>query len=178
MLPTTQTRRHRLSNAARRFCDDFAQKKMIVTLLTHFSNTHPCEVIEHGLSKFAPFLGSPFRGREGVRLYFSTVAASITYEDMHFSEYVIDGEVGKVSVKGTATFTWISTRESWDETFAYVLDFDDQDKITRYQIWGDTGALYLASQGRLREVSGSDGTSFQRLLTPLSQVGDLFSINR
>lgn len=166
MLPTTSsptTRRHRLSDVARRFCDDFAHKESIETLLAHFSNTRPCEVVEHGLSRFAPFLGSPFRGDEGVRCYFSTVAALITYEDMHFSEYIIDAEVGKVSVKGTATFMWITTRESWDETFTYVLDFDDEDKITRYQIWGDTGALYLASQGRLREVSGSDSTSFHSL---------------
>lgn len=86
-----------------------------------------------------------------MRHYFSTVAALITYEDMRFSEYIIDAEIRKVSVKGTATFTWITTHESWDETFTYVLDFDDEDKVTRYQIWGDTGALYLASQGRLRE---------------------------
>lgn len=159
MSPTTSspTRRCRLSDVAHRFCDDFSHKESIDTLLTHFSNARPCEVIEHGLSRFAPFLGISFRGEEGVRRYFSTVAALITYEGMHFSEYIIDVEVRKVSVKGIATFTWITTRESWDETFTYVLDFDDEDKITRYQIWGDTGALYLASRGRLREVSGSDG---------------------
>jgi len=152
--------RQRLSDAAHRFCDDFAHKQTIDALLTHFSNTHPCEVLEHGLSRFAPFLGSPFRGLDGVRRYFDAIAALITYEDMQFSEYVVDAEVRKVSVKGTAMFTWIATRESWDETFAYVLDFDDQDKVTRYQVWGDTGALYLASQGLLgREVSGSDGIS-------------------
>jgi len=111
-------------------------------------------VLEHGLSRFAPFLGRPFASRDSVRHYFHTVAALIAYEDMHFSEYVVDAEVRKVSVKGTATFTWIVTRDSWDETFTYVLDFDDQDKIARYQIWGDTGALYLASQGRLGEVGG------------------------
>ncbi|KAG8221002.1 transcription elongation factor S-II [Butyriboletus roseoflavus] len=151
MPPTT------LSDAAHRFCEHFAHKEAIETLLTHFSNTRPCEVVEHGLSCLAPFLGSPFRGLDGVRRYFSTVAALITYEDMRFSEYIIDVEVRKASVKGTATFTWITTRESWDETFTYVLDFDDRDKITRYQIWGDTGALYLASQGRLRQVSDLAG---------------------
>ena len=159
MSSITSNPRQSLSDAAHRFCDDFARKQSIDTLLTHFSNTRPCEVLEHGLSRFAPFLGSPLGGRDGVRHYFDTVAALITYEDMHFSEYVVDPEVRKVSVKGTATFTWIATRESWDETFSYVLDFDEQDKIIRYQIWGDTGALHLASQGRLGEVSGGDAAS-------------------
>lgn len=157
-----QTRRD-LFDAARRFCDDFAHKETIDTILSHFSNTPPCEVVEHGLSKLAPFLGSPFKGHDGVRHYFSTVAALIVYEDTHFSEYVVDTDVRKVSVKGTATFTWITTGESWDETFTYVLDFDHEYKITRYQIWGDTGALYLASQGRLGEVSGGDDTCLHSL---------------
>lgn len=153
MPPTT------LSDAAHRFCEDFASKESIETLLAHFSNTHPCEIVEHGLSCLAPFLDSPFRGHEGVRRYFSIIAALITYGDMQFSDYIIDTGVRKASVKGTARFTWITTRESWDETFTYVLDFDDKDQITRYQIWGDTGALYLASQGRLKQVSDSEGTS-------------------
>ena len=166
MSSTTSNPRQRLSDAARRFCDDFARGASIDTILTHFSNARPCEVLEHGLSRFAPFLGSPFRGRDGVRHYFYTVAALIAYDNMRFSEYIVDAEVRKVSVKGTAVFTWIATGNSWDETFAYVLDFDDQDKITRYQIWGDTGALYLASQGHLGEVSGSDGTSFSQFTRP------------
>ena len=148
------TRRQRLSDAARRFCDDFAHNQTVDTLITHFSDA--CEVFEHGLSRFAPFLGTPFTGHDGVRSYFDTVAALITYADMHFSEYIVDDVVGKVSVKGRATFTWIATHESWDETFAYVLDFDDQNKIACYQIWGDTGALHLASKGHLGGVSRSD----------------------
>ena len=142
----------RLFTAARRFCDDFSNKRSV---LAHFS-TSQCEVIEHGLPQFAPFLGRPFQGLEGVRHYISALAALITYENMHFSEYVVDPDARKVSVKGTATFTWSAPRESWDETFAYVLDFDHHEKITRYQIWGDTAALYLASQGRLGEVSGNE----------------------
>lgn len=148
--------RQRLSAATRRFCDDFAHKQPTDALLAHFSHTRSCEVFEHGLPRFAPFLGSTFRGRDGVQDYFDAVAALIYYENMRFSEYIVDEEVRKVSVKGTATFTWIATRESWEETFTYVLDFDERDKIVRYQIWGDTGALYLASEGRLTEVSGCD----------------------
>ncbi|KAF8141537.1 hypothetical protein EV363DRAFT_1308389 [Boletus edulis] len=135
---TSSTAREQLFDAACRFCDDFAHKQTIDTLLTHFSSIHPCEVLEHGLARFAPFLGNPFSGHDGVRHYFTTSTSSTD-------------EARKVSVKGTATFTWITTCEGWDETFAYVLDFDDQNKIHRYQIWGDTGALYLASQGHLRE---------------------------
>lgn len=148
--------RPHLHDAAQRFCSEFAGKKSIDTLLGHFSKTRPCEVIEYGLPELAPFLGKPFKGHDGVRHYFSTVAALITYENMHFPDseydYVVDTDARKVSVKGTAVFTWVATGKSWGETFAYVLDFDDEYKVTRYQIWGDTGAMYLATQGRLRQV--------------------------
>ncbi|OJA07790.1 hypothetical protein AZE42_14072 [Rhizopogon vesiculosus] len=68
---------------------------------------------------------------------------------MEFSEYIVDPEVQKVSVKGRAKFTWLSTEQSWDEIFTYVLDFDDDFKVTNYQVWADTGAAYLASRGQL-----------------------------
>jgi hypothetical protein len=59
-----------------------------------------------------------------------------------------------VSVKGRAKFTWIKTRQSWDETFTYTLDFDDEAKVTDYQVWADSGAAYLA---RLGQLDGSRG---------------------
>lgn len=44
----------------------------------------------------------------------------------------------------------------WNERFAYMLDFDDEGKVTDYQVWADSGAAYLASKGQLdqsRKVS-------------------------
>lgn len=60
-----------------------------------------------------------------------------------------------MSVKGQAKFTWIETCQSWDETFTYSLDFDDELKVTDYQVWADSGAAYLASIGRLDEARES-----------------------
>jgi hypothetical protein len=57
--------------------------------------------------------------------------------------------MSKVSVKGRAKFTWIETGQSWDETFTYSLDFDDESKVTDYQVWADSGAAFLARLGKL-----------------------------
>lgn len=58
----------------------------------------------------------------------------------------------KVSVKGRARFTWIETKQSWDETFTYALDFDPELKVTDYQLWADSGAAYLARLGKLDDL--------------------------
>ncbi len=68
---------------------------------------------------------------------------------MSFGNYVVDAVARQVSVKGEARFTWKSTGKSWDEVFVYVLAFDDEMKVLRYEIWADSGAAYLASQGQL-----------------------------
>lgn len=54
-----------------------------------------------------------------------------------------------MSVKGQAKFTWIETGQSWNETFIYSLDFDDESMVTNYQVWADSGAAYLARHGKL-----------------------------
>jgi hypothetical protein len=62
---------------------------------------------------------------------------------------MVDIEERKVAVKGEAEFKWIATENKWDETFVYVLDFDEEDKVKRYQVWADSGAAYLARKGEL-----------------------------
>jgi len=64
----------------------------------------------------------------------------------------VDLEASKVAVKGKARFTWVETGESWDETFSYALDFDQERKVTDYQVWADSGAAYLARVGKLEET--------------------------
>ena len=61
----------------------------------------------------------------------------------------MDTQSKKVSVTGNATFTWISTGNSWQETFTYALAFDDNYKLIVYEVWADSGAAYLASRGEL-----------------------------
>ncbi|KAI0542272.1 transcription elongation factor S-II [Xylaria digitata] len=153
--------RTELLAAAKGFCDSFAQKRSVDEILSHFSsrgtNGEAGEridivVYEHGLPRLAPLLGREFRGLEGAREYFETVERYLSYEDMRFVEYVADagaGERGKVVARGKARFTWTETNQSWDETFVYVLRFDARAKLTRYEVWADSGAAYLAARGEL-----------------------------
>ncbi|KAI1355653.1 transcription elongation factor S-II [Xylaria sp. FL0043] len=157
--------RAELLEAAKTFCDSFAQKKPLEDILSHFSSSSSSPgsavssdtvlVHEHGLPQLAPFLGRDFRGLDGAREYFETVAKYLSYEDMRFVEFVVDTEDGdgdgggKVAVRGKAKFTWTETEKSWDETFVYVLRFDARAKLTRYEVWADSGAAYLARRGEL-----------------------------
>ncbi|TFK53398.1 hypothetical protein OE88DRAFT_1711414 [Heliocybe sulcata] len=148
MAPT----RAQLQKAAEALCDDFSQKKDLGTLLSHFSTSHQVTAVEHGEQCLAPFLGRPFTGLKNVEQYFGLLQEHLTYENMKFSEWVVDTEVMKVSVKGNADFTWTSTKEMWKETFTYTLDFDEDLKVTDYQVWADSGAAYLARKGKLNEL--------------------------
>jgi hypothetical protein len=147
--------RHQLLASAQGLCGDFASKKDLEVILSHFSSTHQVTAIEHGESCLAPFLGRPFVGLLAVRNYFELISELLVYDDMKFTEYLVDSDVRKVAVKGRARFTWVKTCESWDETFCYVLDFDEESKITDYQVWADSGAAYLARIGKLEETKVS-----------------------
>lgn len=137
--------------AAHAFCEAFASKQPLDTILSRFSNdpAHPPYAIEYGLPSLAPFLGRTFVGLTAIEEYFKILAQHLTYENMRFSEYLADTETKKVSCKGQARFTWTSNGLSWDETFTYTLDFDDQLRVVSYQVWADSGAAYLARTGGL-----------------------------
>ncbi|KAK6341019.1 hypothetical protein TWF696_009330 [Orbilia brochopaga] len=135
--------------AAKALCDDFAAKADSEKVLSHF--TQDATAFEHGSPTFAPFLGREFKGRDGVTEYFGFLQRYLGFDGMSFSEYFVDERQRRVSVKGQASFTWLSTGVAWDEVFTYVLDFKDEDgkwKVSRYQVWADTGALYLARLGK------------------------------
>lgn len=144
--------RKELLASAQQFCEAFSRKEDITTLLSHFSTTHQVSAIEHGEPSLAPFLGRAFSGATGVQSYFEMISSALTYENMMFLEFVVDTEARKVALKGKARFTWISSAESWDETFAYMLDFDEEGKVAEYQVWADSGAAYLARIGKLNEI--------------------------
>jgi len=151
MAPT----RSQLLASAQAFCSAFAHKADLDTIISHFSTTHQISAIEHGEPLLAPFLGRPFSGHTGDRsvpAYFTLLQKYLAYDDMSFGEWVVDAEARKVCTKGAATFTWAEgpgKGQSWDERFVYVLDFDDECKVTDYQVWADSGAAYLASRGEL-----------------------------
>lgn len=143
--------RQQLVQATQSFCDAFTNRADIPTILTHFSQTENIIAYEHGNRALAPFLGRSFEGVDGVKKYFEIIGSLLAYEDIRFGEFVVDTEERKVAVKGWGRFTWLETGESWNEIFAYVLDFDEAEKIVRYQIWADSGAAYLARIGKLKE---------------------------
>lgn len=151
MPPSHET----LLSAATCLCTDFAAKSATAAILTHFATGVPPTVIEYGHPSLAPFVGRAFNGREEVGRYFELLRRLLDFDGMRFSEYVVDTDSSKVCCKGHARFTWLATGQSWDETFAYTLDFveegDQNVKVRRYQVWADTGAAYLASRGELKD---------------------------
>jgi hypothetical protein len=149
-------KRSQLLQAAQTFCSAFASQKPPEEIFSHFSTSDDVEAYEHGLPQLAPFLGREFRGQDGIKDYFQTMSGSLSYENMKFSNFVVDAEENKVSVRGKAKFTWTSTGQSWDEVFTYVLEFDGMLKVKKYEVWADSGAVYLASQGKLDELVGKE----------------------
>lgn len=145
---TTPTRKD-LLKSAESLCNAFANKKSTEEVLSHFSTTHATSCFEHGLPALAPFLGRTFTKPAE---YLSVIAKYLTYDNMKFFTYMVDVETCKVNVQGSARFTWIETNESWDEVFTYVLDFDHEAKITDWRIWADSGAAYLAREGKLKDL--------------------------
>ncbi|KAH8093294.1 hypothetical protein BXZ70DRAFT_874842, partial [Cristinia sonorae] len=149
--------RTRLLRAATEFCNSFASQAPIESILAHFSTTHAVSATEHGLPFLAPFLGRPFHrltGHNSLETYFKLLQKHIKYEDMSFGEWIVDTEAMRVSCVGHAKFIWSEGEgegQSWDEQFVYMLDFDQDNKITDYQVWADSGAAYLASTGKLKE---------------------------
>jgi len=156
------TRKH-LLDAAQQFCDAFANKD-VDAILSLFSTTHEISAIEYGDPVLAPFLGKAFVGKAGVQQYFDLIGSLLSYENISFSEYVVDPEAIKVSVKGKGEFTWLGTDQSWSETFTYTLDFDDELKVVQYQVWADSGSAYLARIGKLEKAKGKRMNSSERAL--------------
>ena len=149
--------RLQLLDSATALCNDFASSAPLDQILSHFSSTHLVTAREHGLPFLAPFLGRTFSGLRGpnsVETYFNLLKKHLTYENMSFTEWVVDSESRKVSCKGQARFKWLdgeTSGQAWNEYFVYVLDFDQDAKVTDYQVWADSGAAYLARVGKLDE---------------------------
>ncbi|CAL1715063.1 unnamed protein product [Somion occarium] len=150
--------RSQLLTSATGLCNAFASAAPLDELLSHFSTTHHVTAKEHGEPFLAPFIGRQFsglRGRDSLETYFGLLEKYLTFEDMSFGEWVIDPESRKVSCKGRARFKWIEGEGNgqwWDEQFAYILDFDQDAKVTDYQVWSDSGAAYLARIGKLNDM--------------------------
>ncbi|KAL1838085.1 hypothetical protein VTJ49DRAFT_3077 [Mycothermus thermophilus] len=149
--PPLSPTRDELLHSAQAFCTAFASSTPFNTLLNnHFTRRRRNILVhEHGLAQLAPFLGRAFRGAEGLSQYLSVVSECVSHEGMRFTEYTVDAESRRVGVRGQARFTWKSTGQTWDEEFYYVLGFDGEARVEKYEIWADSGAAWLASRGEL-----------------------------
>jgi len=166
-----------LYDAAKSFCDTVKDPTLkgdtkTEALLSHFAPD--CLALEHGHTTLARFLGKEYRGPQGVKAYFDTLAGLLSYTDMHFPEYTVDVDHRRVWVLGSAMFTWNKTIQpvtlgnAWRETLVYRLEFDDQCKIKRYEVWADTGAAHLASRGQLPPENLTSSSSNGVKKTPSS----------
>lgn len=145
---TTALTRDEWLRSTRELCDRFANHGSIEEIVACFSSSRKDEIrlFEYGLPELAPFLGRSFEGKEGIREYFAVVSDCLSYENMSFSDYIVDVESRTTSVRGKARFTWKSTGKSWDEVFVYRIRLDEEGKILVYEVWADSGAAYLASR--------------------------------
>ncbi|KAL0580903.1 hypothetical protein V5O48_001097 [Marasmius crinis-equi] len=144
--------RDQLLAATKSIRDAFMAGKGLDPVLSLFSTSPKTFAIEYGEPSLAPFLGREYVGLAAIQSYFEIIVTCLSFKDMEFVDFVIDTESRRVACKARATFTWNSTGESWNETFAYILDYDEENKITGYQVWSDSGATYLARVGKLVEV--------------------------
>ena len=87
---------------------------------------------------------------DGLKEYFSLLGEHPSYQNMKFKDFVVDPEALKLCCRGEATFTWQSTKQSWDEVFSYMLVYDGDCKLKGYEVWADSGAAYLASKGEMK----------------------------
>ncbi|BCR91456.1 uncharacterized protein ACHE_70299S [Aspergillus chevalieri] len=157
--------RANLLTPARNFCAALSSSSPIPTLLTHFTHDPYPQAHEHGLPHLAPFLGRTFTGSDGVARYFEVMTSELGFEDMSFepeAEWLVDTSIMAVVIRGTAKFYAKRTGQKWDEGFVYRLGIAEEVneevsgrgelKVQEYEVWADTGAAYLALNGRLGEV--------------------------
>jgi hypothetical protein len=148
-----KTTREALLSAAQSLCNDFSTGSSTSTILSHFTSASSTDstlptAYEHGHFSLAPFLGRVYKGRPGVEQYFSMLQHYLTFENMMFSDYIIDEVKRIVCVRGEARFTWKETGKGWDEVFTYRLGFAEEDiggkgvwKVSKYEVWADSGSL-------------------------------------
>lgn len=137
----------------------------ITTLLSTFTTLPNPIIHEHGLPQLAPFTGRTFTGQDEIARYFELLTEYLSISKMTFEPddaWLVDQSRLAVCLRGSATFTWKSTRQAWDETFVYrIVLAEDLGpgagpapalKVCEYRVWADTGAAYLARRGRLGEL--------------------------
>lgn len=149
-----QQRRKQLLKAARSLCVSICMKAPVDEYLEHFSpDSEEVSAVEHGLGSLylAPYVGQNFEGRSGVREYFGWKREIVKTISLRFEDYIVDVEAGVVSVRCRGRFLWRETQNEWEEVSTARMTFNERNLVTKFEYWGDTGAAFLASRGKLRK---------------------------
>lgn len=150
----SQHDRQQLLKNARSLCVSICMKAPVDEYLEHFApDEEGVSAVEHGLGSMylAPYVGQIFEGRSGVREYFGWKREIVKTISLRFEEYVVDDEAGVVSVRCRGKFLWRETQNEWEEVSTARLTFGEKGMVTKFEWWGDTGAAFLASRGKLRK---------------------------
>lgn len=152
-----------MRDTAEAFCKAFVSGASPQETLDKYFSSCP-KIIEHGptwATERLPFLGRTFQGRrtkgalglspkttcdDYFDLLTSTLAFHPTDDTLPSKEqFMVDPELGTVTIKLHAKFTSIKTGKSWEEDFIYVLsEFDEDMKIGRQELWADPLSAWMA----------------------------------
>ncbi|KAF8238057.1 hypothetical protein L208DRAFT_1430828 [Tricholoma matsutake] len=137
---TTSTSEQLLIEACNRFFTALANDTPPLSLLHHFSNTHPISIQHCPIHCSHPH-ASILRGPNAVRSYFDILATHWTRSKLTCHSISPDPKLRRVLVKGSVTWTWKRSGRSWQEDFICTLVFDDSDalKITQFSVLTESG---------------------------------------
>jgi hypothetical protein len=144
MAPTTRSAALRKSTHA--FCQALISPPPPSELLATYFISSP-KITEYGPEwsrSRLPFLAKTFTGRDGCEEYFKIMndVLDMSLPGDAFPKpdagFIVDAEVGIVSVVGKGGFTAKKTGKSWDEKFIYRFsEFDSDGRIGHWEIWAD-----------------------------------------
>jgi hypothetical protein len=144
-MPST-TRSAAFRKPTHAFCQALISHSPPSELLSTYFTSSP-KITEYGPEwsrSRSPFLSKTFTGRDGCEEYFKIMTDVL---DMSLpgdaspepdTGFIVDAEVGMVSVVGKGRFTANTTGKGWDEKFIYRFsEFDSDGRIGHWEIWAD-----------------------------------------
>ena len=157
---SSDQRSERLRDTAEAFCKAFVAGEHPTRILDKYF-TKDAKILEHGPSwahERLPFLGQIFQGRSSPQAatadtcdrYYEILTSILSFHpDEHTvprkKAFMVDVNLGTVTVKLHAKFSSVKTGKSWVEDFVYVLsEFDDDGKIGSQELWADPLSAWMA----------------------------------
>lgn len=127
-----------LISATNAFFLALASNTCSLTLLTHFSTTHPV-TIQHAPALCPHPQTSRLSGLNAVRSYFDLLATNWTRSKMAIrTNPRADAKARRVVVGASVTWMWRRSGREWDEDFTCTLEFDENYKISSFVVKTDS----------------------------------------